>query len=726
MSVGSRFSPKLPQRMSANYKGHDPIGAAMGESSKQYAPDDENSPENSALKSEFVLQSRYNPARAPNIREELIEKQMKSREGEYTENRPLRILTASWNVNGKKPGENISEWVDTSAAADIYAVGFQEFVELTAQAMVVTDTARIKEWDDAINETLNKGEHNYLPVMSKMLVGLMLIVYVKDELVPHIKQLYSDSVGVGIMNMMGNKGAVSIRFQVFDSTVCFVNTHLDADKYYVERRNQDYKDIIRRLTFGHDSSINLFDHDKIVWLGDLNYRMNSDYDDVRAKIAKQDWKALAGLDQLTVQRRKGFAFTEFTEAPLEFAPTYKYEPGTHEYESKGEKKRVPAWCDRVLWRGENIVPLRYRRHELITSDHKPVSCLLATEVKYIVKEKQQETYKSIVRMFDSWENENMPKITIDRNLVKFENVRYGTDSTQVVVLENTGQVKVQWRFIPLLEETSICQPWLSVNPRQGVVNAGEKIQIFITMSVEDASARRLQLGEISLEQILILHLENGRDYFITIGGDYLRSCFAVDLETLMRYMEPVRDAQPSSTHAKSIPSELWRMIDYLFNHAMQEPGLFTKSGVPEEMGKIRECLDVGDDFPSVNVHSMADTLIRFLQALPEPVIPFDLYDTCIAQAHSKRLVEELVSHCLAPAHYNVFVYVTAFLREVLSMSDFNRLTADRLGKYLDARVCRSVWAGNLETTREMTCDMLFGSSCLTMTLFCVQLTSLPA
>jgi len=80
-------------------------------------------------------------------------------------------------------------------------------------------------------------------------------------------------------------------------------------------------------------------------------------------------------DQLTTERKSGRAFYGYSEGtPWRFRPTFKVERG--QVVPVYDKKRSPAWCDRVLWNsmeGYEVKQLAYNSAESITtSDHKPV------------------------------------------------------------------------------------------------------------------------------------------------------------------------------------------------------------------------------------------------------------------------------------------------------------------------------------------------------------------
>lgn len=139
--------------------------------------------------------------------------------------------------------------------------------------------------------------------------------------------------------------------------------------------------------------------DCCIWLGDLNYRIEANRRVVDALLAKSDrteaLQILCANDQLTRAQHRGEAFVGWREGPLDFAPTYKFDPGTDTYDSSS-KQRVPAWTDRVLHRcpsGEDalqehqpcIAPqlslLSYGCvGELRVSDHRPVRAAYALKL----------------------------------------------------------------------------------------------------------------------------------------------------------------------------------------------------------------------------------------------------------------------------------------------------------------------------------------------------------
>lgn len=193
------------------------------------------------------------------------------------------------------------------------------------------------------------------------------------------------------------QGALIIRFTFDDSSMCFVNCHLAAGQTQTINRNNDIAAILESeilppaadstdLFVGGGDGAMILDHEICILNGDLNYRIDAMTRDAVVKAVRdRNYNKLLDRDQLLLSRKKnpGFRLRLFQELPITFAPTYKYNVGTDDYDSS-EKKRSPAWCDRILFRGLGRVKCEeYRRWEVRVSDHRPVTARFKLRVKSV-------------------------------------------------------------------------------------------------------------------------------------------------------------------------------------------------------------------------------------------------------------------------------------------------------------------------------------------------------
>lgn len=81
----------------------------------------------------------------------------------------------------------------------------------------------------------------------------MVCIYAKVEHINYIKRVQSQTAGVGVMGMMGNKGGAAIRLKCYDTTICLVAAHLAAHRDNVAGRNADFANILQRIQFVHVS-----------------------------------------------------------------------------------------------------------------------------------------------------------------------------------------------------------------------------------------------------------------------------------------------------------------------------------------------------------------------------------------------------------------------------------------------------------------------------------------
>ena len=465
----------------------------------------EDSPEASLNRQDIAMHG-VSPITA---RESVVKIQMRQKEDQFTNLQPFTLFVGTWNVNGQAPPLGpVFEWLapDGDDPPDMYAIGFQE-LDLSKEAFVFNESPREDEWLATVTASLHP-KAKYKKVKLIRLVGMMLIIYVQESHFEFVKDVAAETVGTGIMGKLGNKGGVAVRMDFHNTSICFVNSHLAAHVSEYERRNQDYNEICARMSFAQFVPPKAIkDHDMVYWLGDLNYRITDlDAETVKDLLLENNLEHLLAADQFRQQRRQRKIFSGYSEGDITFLPTYKFDPGTDDWDSS-EKARAPAWTDRILWKGDHIRQTAYRSHmELRISDHKPVSSTFMSDMKVVDVVKYRKLYEDVMKKLDRLENEFLPQVTVETTEVIFETIRFAQPQTKMLTVANTGQVPVQFEFIKKLNDESFCKPWLRVEPSTGFIMPGDKCDIGIEISVDKKTAGPLNAGLDQLYDILVLHL----------------------------------------------------------------------------------------------------------------------------------------------------------------------------------------------------------------------------
>ncbi|KAL5221653.1 hypothetical protein ABZP36_026366 [Zizania latifolia] len=224
---------------------------------------------------------------------------------------------------------------------------------------------------EVISAPTARDQLKYNLIACKQMVGIFVTVWVKKEL-----------------------GCISVSMTLHQTSFCFICSHLasgqkEGDEF---RRNSDVLEILRLTLFSRvcrrgvqKIPEKILEHDKVIWFGDLNYRIALSYADTKKYLMENNWDALFERDQLKIECDAGRVFKGWNEGKIYFAPTYKYSYNSDAYAGETatskKKRRTPAWCDRILWRGDGIVQLSYYRGESRFSDHRPVCGNFVVEVE---------------------------------------------------------------------------------------------------------------------------------------------------------------------------------------------------------------------------------------------------------------------------------------------------------------------------------------------------------
>ena len=296
----------------------------------------------------------------------------------------LKVLCITWNVGGI-PSENkydISDlftrniFYQNNQAPDVIVIGLEEIVELDFYNIltITTNEDSVFDWTNNIKSTLNDiYPYTYKKSCVIHLVGIYCICFTKTQLKEKINVINTNAIKTGLFGTLGNKGYVTLSLKYMNNILSFAVAHLEAGK----NKNQERIDTLKQIL---DTSINNYSDFKFrnsdywIILGDLNFRIDTSFEIAFKKIRNKEYKDLIRYDQFYVNCKRDRDMAIVIEGPINFAPTYKFVPGSNNYINDSEKIRIPSYTDRILFvdkRGiKNII---YKNiPTLMYSDHRPV------------------------------------------------------------------------------------------------------------------------------------------------------------------------------------------------------------------------------------------------------------------------------------------------------------------------------------------------------------------
>ncbi|XP_013914868.1 PREDICTED: LOW QUALITY PROTEIN: inositol polyphosphate 5-phosphatase K [Thamnophis sirtalis] len=268
------------------------------------------------------------------------------------------------NAGIRKPFFSVAALLGLGAPeppVDLYAIGLQE-VNCRILSFI-SDLAFEDPWTASLTAAL--APLGYVRVSSIRMQGILLLLFSKQAHLPFIRGVRSQFTRTGLHGYWGNKGGVSIRLSLYGHSVCFLNCHLPAHQENAKQRLDDFEHILEMQQFREDLP-------------------------------------LRPGPRLNMAKKKLFFLQEFSEGPLKFKPTYKFDLHSDEYDTS-EKKRKPAWTDRILWRvkclpcskpkevpregGVSLSLGSYTSHmDYDISDHKPVTGTFELKVQPLQEE----------------------------------------------------------------------------------------------------------------------------------------------------------------------------------------------------------------------------------------------------------------------------------------------------------------------------------------------------
>ena len=259
----------------------------------------------------------------------------------------LDCFCVSWNMGRVDLGSFARDLLPLKKSHDLYAIGVQECISFSKSLSGC-------EEQDVLSHLGHELGDEFSLLTWKSLWEIGLFIFIKAELVAMVSTVEVQVLATGLLGA-GNKGAIGASLRIYQTQFCFVTCHLAAHEGEKLARNRMFSDIVSHLSLGNPQVSLSLEADYVIWLGDLNYRIELPNHVVAGLASRGHFKPLLQRDELKQELSLERAFCGFREAPIHFGPTFKFVLGEElEFKSTSESMDFEAEIERVLSKEEVI------------------------------------------------------------------------------------------------------------------------------------------------------------------------------------------------------------------------------------------------------------------------------------------------------------------------------------------------------------------------------------
>ena len=175
----------------------------------------------------------------------------------------VRALALTWNVNQSRPPPSsplFGALADAARDVDVVTIHLQEVEmggasvtlaaarEAVAPSLAEKGNANAQWWASSLGDALG-GPRAFARVGLRQLAGMLVIVYARTHLAPHVGDVRTAAAATGVLGVGGNKGGAAVAFSLHRRRVAAVCSHLAAHQHAARARSANWAAIAGGLRF---------------------------------------------------------------------------------------------------------------------------------------------------------------------------------------------------------------------------------------------------------------------------------------------------------------------------------------------------------------------------------------------------------------------------------------------------------------------------------------------